>query len=137
MVVDTLGNHVPGATVNIKHQAGNTIASQVATAEGFNFNSLGEIEVMGFLDADLPPGYRGALITETVFSWPGLGRFVVQGTSYTPGSHIITLYHGLRCLNTPQNSAWRRQYNYIAPEKIATTRLEQIGYITQTMPGIS
>ncbi len=71
-VVD--GNDVPiaGATVNLRYQPGNVAFSTVTDAVGwYEFDFLGEIEVMAMLDVEPPPGYRGKLVTETY--WPQAG----------------------------------------------------------------
>ncbi len=52
----------PTAPVNL----GDSLSSYPACANGwYNFDDMPEIEVMGYVDVELPPDYRGAMRTDT------------------------------------------------------------------------
>ncbi len=72
VVDNATGIGIPGATVNLQYQGGNVPFSVVTDATGwYGFEFLGEIETMAFFDVEPPPGYRGAIVTDTY--WPQAG----------------------------------------------------------------
>lgn len=59
---------IAGASVHIRFKSGSIQRTEVTDANGwYNFDDLPEIEVIGFVDVDLPAGYRGTIRTETFF----------------------------------------------------------------------
>ncbi|RME44189.1 MAG: hypothetical protein D6791_13750 [Chloroflexi bacterium] len=52
--------------VHIRYKDGSIQMTQTTDTNGwYRFDDLPEIEVMGYVDAELPPHYRGAVITDT------------------------------------------------------------------------
>ncbi len=77
---------VAGAKVNIRYKDGSTQFSEVTDANGwYNFDDLPEIEVMGYVDVEPPPGFRGAIVTE---------RFFPQGRE-NPGIFVDETFLGI------------------------------------------
>ena len=57
---------IPNVNVHIRYKDGSIQMTQTTDANGwYRFDDLPEIEVMGYVDAELPPHYHGAVITET------------------------------------------------------------------------
>ncbi len=59
---------IPGAEVHIRYEDGSVQMTEYTDANGwYRFDDLPEIEVLGYVDVELPPGYRGAMRTETFY----------------------------------------------------------------------
>ena len=59
---------IAGAKVNLRYKSGSVKDSRITDASGFyNFDDLPEIEVLGHVDVELPPGFHGAMRTETFY----------------------------------------------------------------------
>ncbi len=59
---------IAGAVVNLRYESGAVKATRTTDASGwYNFDDLPEIEVLGHVDVELPPGYHGAMRTETFY----------------------------------------------------------------------
>ncbi len=59
---------VDDAKVNIRYKSGSIKKVEHSDATGwFNFDNLPEVEVLGHIDVELPPGYRGMSRTETFY----------------------------------------------------------------------
>ncbi len=59
---------IAGATVRMRLKDGSVWKKEVTDASGwYNFDDLPEVEVMGYVDVEPPPGYRGAIITDTFY----------------------------------------------------------------------
>ncbi|MFQ5400208.1 MAG: choice-of-anchor Q domain-containing protein [Anaerolineae bacterium] len=62
------GLPIAGATVNIRFKDGSIQYTQTTDDLGwYNFDDLPEIEVLGYVDVEPPPGYRGAIVTDTFY----------------------------------------------------------------------
>ncbi|MFQ5578552.1 MAG: hypothetical protein ACE5G8_16360, partial [Anaerolineae bacterium] len=57
-----------GATVHIRYKDGSIQHTTTTDANGwYNFDDMPEIEVIASVDVEPPPGYRGAVITDTFY----------------------------------------------------------------------
>ncbi|MFQ5412942.1 MAG: collagen binding domain-containing protein, partial [Phycisphaerae bacterium] len=57
-----------GAKVNIRYKDGAIQHTTTTDANGwYNFDDMPEIEVLAYVDVEPPPGYRGAMITDTFY----------------------------------------------------------------------
>lgn len=66
---DTTGEPVSNAQVNMRLKDGSIWKTETTDENGwYNFDDLPEVEIMGYVDVDLPDGslYRGRIVTETV-----------------------------------------------------------------------
>ncbi|MFQ5613808.1 MAG: hypothetical protein ACE5H9_16920, partial [Anaerolineae bacterium] len=63
---DSTGLPMAGMDVHIRYKDGSIQKTETTDASGwYNFDDLPEIEVIGYVDVDLPPDYRGATKTDT------------------------------------------------------------------------
>ncbi len=57
-----------GAVVHIRYKDGSIQHTTTTDANGwYNFDAMPEIEVLAYVDVEPPPGYRGAMITDTFY----------------------------------------------------------------------
>ncbi|RMF56149.1 MAG: hypothetical protein D6748_14205, partial [Calditrichaeota bacterium] len=59
---------IAGAKVNLRYKDGSIQMSQITDSNGwYNFDDVPEIEVLGYVDVEPPPGFHGAIRTETFY----------------------------------------------------------------------
>ncbi len=65
---NTTGEPMPGAEVHVRLKDGSVWRTEFTDATGwYNFDDLPEVEVMAYVDVELPAGYRGAIVTDTFY----------------------------------------------------------------------